>query len=147
MAIRVLSSTALALTFGTGCAQTHRAADFSGTWTGEAVCVNTAGSPTTEQTLTIEIGEGGRARGTLAWRSLGTGGGHDPEGEVVREDREDLIGIVSARSGTMALVETGESGTHFARMLPDGRLELLCTQPGEMPVVTLATLSKQGDPR
>jgi hypothetical protein len=142
--VRALALLSLA-SLSVGCATRYQPDDFAGTWRGQATCVNTVGSPTVEQVLSIEIGVQGRVEGTIAWRTLDAGLGHDPDGEEVFEDIENVIGIASVEDGSMALVETAEPGTLFARMRPDGRLELLRTQPGQQPVVTLATLARDDE--
>ncbi len=129
-----------------GCVGARKPADFVGTWTGEAWCINANGDPHVEQVLVIEVADQGHIRGSIGWRSLDGDHGHDHEGSVVLSHEEKVIGLASLRDGTIALVEMAENGTLLGRLMPDGSLELLRTQPGEKPVVTFAILSRT-DPK
>jgi hypothetical protein len=130
-----------------GCARHRTPADFAGTWTGEAWCINTSGDPHVEQVLRLEVADHGRVRGSIGWRSLDGNRGHDQDGNLVVSHEEQIIGLASLRDGTIALVETAENGTLLGTLTPDGRLELLRTQPGETPVVTFAILSRSAPTR
>lgn len=66
---------------------------------------------------------------------------------MVLSHKEEVIGLASLRDGTIALVEIAENGTLLGTLTPDGRLELLRTQPGEKPVVTFAILSRSAPTR
>lgn len=125
-----------------GCLGPRKPADFTGTWIGEASCINANGDPHVEQVLLIEVADQGHIRGSIGWRSLDGDHGHDHDGNVVLSHEEKVIGLASLRDGTIALVEMDENGTLLGRLMPDGRLELLRTQPGEKPVVTFAILSR-----
>jgi hypothetical protein len=130
-----------------GCVRHRKPADFAGTWTGEAWCINASGDPHVEQVLLIEVADQGHVRGSIGWRSLDGDHGHDQDGNVVLSHKEEVIGLASLRDGTIALVEIAENGTLLGTLTPDGRLELLRTQPGEKPVVTFAILSRSAPTR
>lgn len=121
----------------TGCG--HHPRDFNGSWEGDSIGINSFGDVESRQRLELKADDQGRLRGTIAWWNAK---GHNSSGEVVKENTEDVIGLADVEAGTFVIVETAESGTLLGRMLSDGSVELLRTQPGEDPVVTAATLHR-----
>ena len=121
----------------TGCG--HHAKDFNGSWEGDSIGINSFGDVESRQRLELTSDDKGRLTGTIAWWKAK---GHNPAGEVVEKNTEGVIGLADLDAGTFMIVETAESGTLLGRMLSDGSVELVRTQPGEDPVVTAATLRR-----
>jgi transcriptional regulator GlxA family with amidase domain len=137
-----------------GCADRNWTAnEMSGQWYGTARCVNDSGKLTCRQNLVIEVDEGGEIAGTIGWTLLpekiegqeDSRFGNNQIGAVVNQNREKIIGMASLHTGTFVLVECEEPGTLVGKLLGDGTIELLRTQPGEFPVVTFAILEREDD--
>lgn len=116
---------------------------FSGTWTGRGFAVNSLGSGEVIQRLVLAVNADGSVKGSVGWSAVTDLKGHEADGDVTATDDEAVIGLASFTQGSLALVETEENGTLLARILPDGTLEVLRTQPGTEPVVTFALLSRE----
>jgi len=137
----------LPLLLPVACASAPRAARYSpesfrGTWSGPAFAVNSIGDGEVIQTLKITVDADGVVRGTMGWTAAVDLKGHEADGDVTSSHEESVLGLASFTQGSLALVETEENGTLLARLLPDGTLEVLRTQPGTKPVVPFALLSR-----
>lgn len=141
-----LTLLALPLLLPVACASAPRARyspeSFSGTWSGTAFAANSISDGEVIQTLKITVDADGVARGTTGWAAVSDLKGHEADGDVTSSHEEGVLGLASFTQGSLALVETEESGTLLARLLPDGTLEILRTQPGTKPVVTFGVLSR-----
>lgn len=142
-----LALLALPLLLPVACASAPRAAryspeSFSGTWSGPAFAANSISDGEVIQTLKITVDADGVARGTMGWSAVSDHEGHEADGDVTSSHEEGVLGLASFTQGSLALVETEESGTLLARLLPDGTLEILRTQPGTQPVVSFGVLSR-----
>ncbi len=78
---------------------------------------------------------------TVNWKSFDNPGGFDSSGNAVKENTENVIGLVEKETGYISLVETVELGT-LTEVLEDNYIRIRQTQPGNSPVVSVMKLKK-----
>lgn len=115
--------------------------DYTGTWSGWDSAVNNNGLVQTLKTITLVCEDSGKLSGTVNWKAFDNPGGFDSSGNPVKENTENVIGIVEKVTGHISLVETLELGT-LNGFLEGNYIRLRQTQPGDKPVVSIMLLEK-----
>jgi len=134
----------LAIVLCAGCQRTSVVADYTGAWRGTGTVITSSGPGTSEQEWVFQADPSGRLTATNTWRIAKEDDrkGFTHDGEEVRSDTEHLIGIIDFEGDHFVLVEMEENGTIRGRLLPDGRIRLVRSQPrGSDSVVMMTTLS------
>ena len=131
--------------FLVGCRSQPTPADFTGAWTGQASVINASGSGKSMQYWDLVADPSGRMTGNASYKISEDQAitGTSAEGKVVKSDSETVMGMIDYDTGKFILVETEENGTVFGELLPDGRIKLIRSQPGQNPVVIRTILSRQ----
>jgi len=83
--------------------------------------------------LTLLVDGNGHVKGERNWKSSRYG--FNAAGKKVFLDAEKVIGLFDRATCRMVLVETVESGTIQAELMPDGSLSFVLSQAGRDPVV------------
>lgn len=113
---------------------------YTGKWEGWDFAVNKNGPVRTYKSVNLWCDLDGVLSGRVSWRA-GSDLGFNGEGDSVKEDSEDVIGMIELPTGIISLVEKEESGSFTGSIILD-KLHLRQTQPGLQPVVAIMQLPK-----